>query len=113
MKEVELWENERFNPSSGWSKQNLRAEECKGWARGVDGWNDVTSLTTGDTGYVFSYAAVRGYLTSSCVEILHFRCCLDGRSLRLKTGEKTLKRRGVTFLLTLVGIFLSSMQGGC
>ena len=51
LKEVELWENERFVPSAvggTWSKTVLKADERKGWTRGRDGWSDDTPGGGGD-----------------------------------------------------------------
>lgn len=51
LKEVELWENERFGGiggERGFSKVNLRSGERKGWTRGKDGWSDTTSDGGGD-----------------------------------------------------------------
>jgi hypothetical protein len=49
LKEVELWENERWSTSSGtgepgWSKANLKRGERRGWSRRRDGWSDVDAL---------------------------------------------------------------------
>ncbi|CAG8767600.1 3452_t:CDS:2, partial [Acaulospora colombiana] len=49
MKEVELWENERWSMSAGtgepgWSKANLKRGERKGWSRRRDGWSDADAL---------------------------------------------------------------------
>ncbi|KAJ7781899.1 integral peroxisomal membrane peroxin-domain-containing protein [Mycena maculata] len=46
MREVELFENERFGaaddaPHKEWSKENLRDGERTGWTRGRDGWSGV------------------------------------------------------------------------
>jgi hypothetical protein len=51
LKEVELWENERFTPSlsgGSWSKSALRPDERKGWTRGRDGWSDDVPGGGGD-----------------------------------------------------------------
>lgn len=48
MKEVELWENERYVPNVGWGKQNLRPGERKAWTRGRDGWSETRADGTGD-----------------------------------------------------------------
>ncbi|CAK5267429.1 unnamed protein product [Mycena citricolor] len=47
MREVELWENERYGTASGdgvhpeWSKANLRDSERAAWTRGRDGWSGL------------------------------------------------------------------------
>jgi hypothetical protein len=49
MRDVELWENERFSQGTGWSKAGLRSGERKGWTRGRDGWSgDVHADGSGD-----------------------------------------------------------------
>ena len=52
LKEVELWENERWSNGAsssgavaGWSKANLRPGERNGWTRRRDGWSDVSTAT--------------------------------------------------------------------
>ncbi|KIM28714.1 hypothetical protein M408DRAFT_329177 [Serendipita vermifera MAFF 305830] len=54
LKDVELWENERWatgagtstNPAdAGWSKSNLKRGERKGWSRRRDGWSDADALS--------------------------------------------------------------------
>lgn len=65
LKEVELWENERWSvgagsgsgtTDAGWSKSNLKRGERKGWSRRRDGWSDAEALTgslDGDVRSVF------------------------------------------------------------
>jgi len=60
MREVELWENERWNNATatsgeegstvdaGWSKANLRPNERKAWTRGRDGWSGIVDDGSGD-----------------------------------------------------------------
>lgn len=61
MREVELWENERWlaKPSSGgidesalynagWSKANLKVGERRPWTKGRDGWSAIAEDGTGD-----------------------------------------------------------------
>ena len=62
MREVELWENERWTGGSssssidsdsaqtglGWSKVNLKPIERKPWTRGRDGWSGVSDDGSGD-----------------------------------------------------------------
>jgi hypothetical protein len=42
LKEVEVWENERWLSGSAWKNgsANLKVGERKGWTRGRDGWSD-------------------------------------------------------------------------
>ena len=54
LKEVELWENERWSNTAnssavvaGWSKANLRPGERTGWTRRRDGSSDASSTTGG------------------------------------------------------------------
>lgn len=39
MKEVAVWENERWTQAQGWKSANLRVGERKPWTRGQDGWS--------------------------------------------------------------------------
>ncbi|EKM51769.1 uncharacterized protein PHACADRAFT_262101 [Phanerochaete carnosa HHB-10118-sp] len=58
LREVELWENERWagvsgtddggTGDAGWSKANLRPGERKAWTRGRDGWSGVSDDGSGD-----------------------------------------------------------------
>ena len=58
LKEVYLWENERWTgvpgvdesvlSESSWSKNNLRPGERKAWTRGRDGWSGVAEDGSGD-----------------------------------------------------------------
>lgn len=48
MRDVELWENERWTASTGWSKSALKTGERKPWTRGRDGWSDVVVGGDGD-----------------------------------------------------------------
>lgn len=58
LREVELWENERWagvsgtddggSGDAGWSKANLRPGERKAWTRGRDGWSGVSDDGSGD-----------------------------------------------------------------
>jgi hypothetical protein len=61
LKEVELWENERWSSSAissgavaGWSKANLRPGERNGWTRRRDGWSDASPATEKGDGSVRS-----------------------------------------------------------
>ena len=67
LREVELWENERFVPSAtggSWSKSALKPDERKGWTRGRDGWSDDTPGGGGDVRSVVQIASlIRNSLT--------------------------------------------------
>ncbi|KDQ50506.1 hypothetical protein JAAARDRAFT_74158 [Jaapia argillacea MUCL 33604] len=57
MKEVELFENERWSAigdgaGGSWSKGNLRVGERVGWTRGRDGWSGVNEDGSGDVRFV-------------------------------------------------------------
>ena len=49
LREVELFENERWGPGEGigWSKANLKSGERVAWTRGRDGWSAVTADGSG------------------------------------------------------------------
>jgi hypothetical protein len=42
-REVELWENERWSPTSGWSKTTLKVGERMAWTIDRGGWCDIVS----------------------------------------------------------------------
>ncbi|KAI9443349.1 integral peroxisomal membrane peroxin-domain-containing protein [Lactarius indigo] len=50
LREVELFENERWIPGegTGWSKTNLKTGERVAWTRGRDGWSGITADGSGD-----------------------------------------------------------------
>lgn len=50
LREVELFENERWVPGegTGWSKTNLKTGERVAWTRGRDGWSGITADGGGD-----------------------------------------------------------------
>ncbi|KAI0074131.1 hypothetical protein K474DRAFT_1665790 [Panus rudis PR-1116 ss-1] len=93
MQEVELWENERWSPSSsasadssngtgdaskndaGWSKANLRPGERKAWTRGRDGWSAVSEDGTGDVSSNLTFSLSPGWLF---VETEDWRPDLEG-----------------------------------
>ena len=58
LKEVEIWENERWSSEAkggnGWSKTYLRSGERSAWTRGRDGWGGVKEDGTGDVRYAIS-----------------------------------------------------------
>ncbi|KAF8514786.1 integral peroxisomal membrane peroxin-domain-containing protein [Gautieria morchelliformis] len=46
--DIELWENERWSPTSGWSKCTLKAGERRAWTIDRGGWCDIVSDGDGD-----------------------------------------------------------------
>lgn len=50
LREVELFENERWLPGegAGWGKASLKTGERVAWTRGRDGWSDVMADGSGD-----------------------------------------------------------------
>lgn len=53
IKEVELWENERWSAEAGkgaggWGKIHLKSGERSAWTRGRDGWSGVKEDGSGD-----------------------------------------------------------------
>jgi len=50
LREVELFENERWAPGdgNGWNKANLKTGERVAWTRGRDGWSGITADGSGD-----------------------------------------------------------------
>jgi len=65
LREVELFENERWLPGegAGWGKASLKTGERVAWTRGRDGWSDVTVDGTGDVRSVVAFSRVSGLLT--------------------------------------------------
>jgi hypothetical protein len=65
LREVELFENERWLPGegAGWSKASLKTGERVAWTRGRDGWSDVTVDGSGDVRSVVALSHRSGLLT--------------------------------------------------
>ncbi|GBE83091.1 hypothetical protein SCP_0501370 [Sparassis crispa] len=79
MREVELWENERWRPASssstgagaaedggaganaGWGKANLRPAERRAWTRGRDGWSGVADDGSGDVSSNLTFSLSDGW----------------------------------------------------
>ncbi|KZT09213.1 uncharacterized protein LAESUDRAFT_742069 [Laetiporus sulphureus 93-53] len=84
MKEVELFENERWmasgsnddhsNPDAGWSKANLKPADRKPWTRGRDGWSGITGDGSGDVSNL-TFSLAPGWLF---VETEDWRPDLEG-----------------------------------
>ena len=96
LREVELFENERWVPGegTGWSKTNLKTGERVAWTRRRDGWSAVTADGGGDVRFVV--ALPRGVWPSHTVTAAISRSCwnLAGYSLRRKTGGPTSRPNG-------------------
>jgi hypothetical protein len=65
LREVELFENERWAPGEGigWNKANLKTGERVAWTRGRDGWSGVTADGSGDVRSVIAFLHGPGLLT--------------------------------------------------
>lgn len=65
LREVELFENERWSPGegAGWGKASLKTGERVAWTRGRDGWSDVTADGSGDVRSVVALSHGFGLLT--------------------------------------------------
>ncbi|KZT25413.1 hypothetical protein NEOLEDRAFT_1065323 [Neolentinus lepideus HHB14362 ss-1] len=72
LRDVELWENERWVPSSSsspsteeghgsWSKANLKAGERSAWTRGRDGWGGVQPDGSGDVSSNLTFSLTPGW----------------------------------------------------
>ena len=110
LREVELFENERWAPGEGigWNKANLKSGERVAWTRGRDGWSGVTADGSGDVRSVvrpLSFVATR---SSHAVTAAISRFCsnLAGRLSRPKTGGRTLKPSGAKLARMNVSILL-------
>lgn len=65
LREVELFENERWLPGegAGWGKASLKTGERVAWTRGRDGWSDVTADGSGDVRSVVAFSHGSSLLT--------------------------------------------------
>ena len=107
LREVELFENERWAPGEGigWNKANLKSGERVAWTRGRDGWSGVTADGSGDVRSVVhpfpwpprSAHAVTAAISHSCSD-------LAGRLSRPKIGGRTLKPSGAKSARMIVSI---------
>ncbi len=90
LREVELFENERWVPGegTGWSKTNLTAGERVAWTRRRDGWSAVAPDGGSDIRFVVALLRVRPTHT---VTAAISRSCwsLAGYLLRRKIGGRT------------------------
>ncbi|THH28224.1 hypothetical protein EUX98_g5973 [Antrodiella citrinella] len=85
MREVELWENERWSPEakdednhpdkSGWRKSNLKPGERRPWTRGRDGVSAIAEDGSGDVSSNLTFSLAPGWLF---VETEDWRPDLEG-----------------------------------
>ncbi|KAI9058129.1 hypothetical protein FKP32DRAFT_1237967 [Trametes sanguinea] len=87
LREVELWENERWvpgpnggseenaRPEGSWSKANLKPGERKAWTRGRDGWSGVSDDGTGEVSSNLTFSLSSGWFF---VETEDWRPDLEG-----------------------------------
>jgi hypothetical protein len=92
VREVELWENERWSVDGGWGKTHLKSGERSAWTRGRDGWSGVKEDGSGDVRSVFpSYLSliihVRNGTDEATAATLHSLFPQAGHSSKQKTGE--------------------------
>ncbi len=109
LREVELFENERWIPGEGvgWSKASLKTGERVAWTRGRDGWSAVTADGSGD---VRSVVALPSWAQSAhmvTAAISHSHLSLAGHLSRRKTGGPTSRPNGATLVRMIVSVFLS------
>ncbi|TFY64843.1 hypothetical protein EVG20_g5807 [Dentipellis fragilis] len=81
LREVELFENERWNTatdaqSGSWSKTFLKTGERVAWTRGRDGWSGVTSDGSGDVSSNLTFALEPGW---AFVETEDWRADIEGQ----------------------------------
>ncbi|KAH9002724.1 integral peroxisomal membrane peroxin-domain-containing protein [Lactarius hatsudake] len=64
LREVELFENERWVPGegTGWSKSNLKTGERVAWTRGRDGWSGITADGGSDVSSNLTFLLEPGWL---------------------------------------------------
>ncbi|OBZ68884.1 Peroxisomal membrane protein PEX29 [Grifola frondosa] len=72
MREVELWENERWSATAGagdeaaraegnWSKLSLKPSERRPWTRGRDGWSGIADDGGGDVSSNLTFSLAAGW----------------------------------------------------
>ena len=108
LREVEIFENERWAPGEGieWNKTNLKSGERVAWTRGRDGWSGVTVDGGGDVRSVVRSFPSRPPRSAHAVTAAISRSCwsLAGCSSRPKTGGQTLKPSGAKSARMIVSI---------
>ncbi|KAH7910828.1 Peroxin/Dysferlin domain-containing protein [Hygrophoropsis aurantiaca] len=80
LREVELWENERWCPGAegeagSWKKSNLRPTERSAWTRGRDGWSGVKEDGGGQVSSNLTFSLAPGW---AFVETEDWRPDLEG-----------------------------------
>ncbi|KAI0822052.1 integral peroxisomal membrane peroxin-domain-containing protein [Trametes gibbosa] len=87
LRDVELWENERWTPGPGgiseegtrtegtWSKANLKPGDRKAWTRGRDGWSGISDDGTGEVSSNLTFSLGTGWFF---VETEDWRADLEG-----------------------------------
>jgi hypothetical protein len=108
LREVELFENERWVPGegNGWSKASLKTGERVAWTRGRDGWSTVTADGSGDVRSVvvaFPFWTRFAHIVTAVIS--HSRSSLAGRLSRPKTGGPTSKPSGAKLAPMIVSVF--------
>ena len=110
LREVELFENERWVPGegTGWSKNNLKTGERVAWTHGRDGCSAVTADGAGDIRSVVAFIEVwPAHPITAAILLSHWS--KTGYSLRRKIGEPTLWPNGaksVRMTVSITPIFL-------
>jgi len=107
LREVELFENERWVPGEGhgWSKTSLKMGERVAWTRGRDGWSAVTAEGSGDVRSVIALSSWARSAHMVTAAISHSHLSMAGHLLRPKTGVLTPKPGGVKLVQTIVSAF--------
>lgn len=110
LREVELFENERWLPGegAGWGKASLKTGERVAWTRGRDGWSDVAADGSGDVRSVVAFSRAR-FAHTVTAAISHSHSSLDGHLLRQKIGGPTLRPSGAKLVQMIVSVSLLSI----
>ena len=113
LREVELFENERWVPGegNGWSKTSLKTGERVAWTRGRDGWSAVTADGSGDVRSVvvaFSLWIRSAHIVTAVISRSH--SSLAGPLSRPKTGGPTSKPSGAKLAPMIVSVFQSVVK---
>ncbi|KAF7308952.1 hypothetical protein MKEN_01095800 [Mycena kentingensis (nom. inval.)] len=91
LREVELFENERFRNASGdaahqdWHKTNLREGERSGWTRGRDGWSGVGGQGSVSSNLTFSLDPGWAFVTTE-----DWRADIEARWARVGDEQETI-----------------------
>lgn len=103
MREVELWENERWNSEGkGWGKAWLKQGDRAPWTRARDGYSGVSGADV-RSGYVFLPDFTKTDATTAVT--LRSPLNLVGHLSRPRIGVRIFRRVGLTALVAMmVGI---------